>query len=811
MRLINRSGTARTSRWAAGSLLAIAAASASAQTASPPGQEGGAPAVAGAGASVPQSEASASSSSATGQVQEQGTTGDIIVTAQKREQTLSDVPLSITAVSGDQLLARGITDVASLVKVTPGLSFVESGNAVPVYSLRGVGFFDTALGARPTVSVYDDETPLPFSIMSVGASFDLQRVEVLKGPQGTLFGQNATGGAINYIAAKPTQNWEGGATASYGRFNTIDATGYVSGPLTSTLRARIAARGLRGDDWQYSYTRRDGLGAKRFVQGRLLLDWTPSDRLKFAFNANGFHDTSDTQAGQLTEVLLQIPRNAGRVPLLTAYPLSPNNPRAADWNFNEDLRRNNKFYQLALRGDYELSDDLTLTSITAYSKMTVRQRIDQDGTALTNSASDVSGRLSSFSQEVRLSGDLGPVQLVVGANYARDKSREYNLYDVSYATVAFALPTGQLPLFNLTNAQNFDTKAVFASADLNLTDTLVAHGGVRYTDAKLAYAACSRAANTVGANTLTSFFNILRRGAGLAPLSPLQVGDCITVDATVTPRESVGNLNQDNVSWRVGLDWKPAPQTLIYANVSKGYKSGSIPAPPALSTEAFRPVTQESLVAYEIGFKLPVVRRVLEATGALFYYDYTDKQVLGRVLTPPTQLGALQALVNIPKSRIQGAEFQLNAFPTAGLTLTLAGTYLDTKVTKDFVNYTITALQTNFRGNRFPYTPKYQLVADGQYEAPVTDTLVGLVGASVNYRSKTTAGFGDIPSLAIDDYALLDMRAGIRAQDRRWQAMLFMRNVTNTYYWTNVARLTDTIRRYAGEPRTYGVQLSTRF
>lgn len=810
MKMLSRNRIRRAGRWSTASLLAVAAG-ASAQTGSPPQQEGAAPAVTGAGASLPQSETNASPAAATGQTLAQDSSEEIVVTAQKRQQTLSDVPLSITAVSGDQLLSKGITDVAGLVKVTPGLSFVESGSAVPVYSLRGVGFFDTALGARPTVSVYNDEIPLPFSIMAIGASFDLQRVEVLKGPQGTLFGQNATGGAISYIAAKPTRDWEGGATVSYGRFNTVDATGHVNGPLTSTLRARIAARGLRGDDWQYSYTRRDGLGAKRFFQGRLLLDWTPTDRLKLAFNANGFRDKSDTQAGQLTEVLLQIPRNAGRVPLLTSYPLAPRNPRAADWNFNESLRRDNEFYQLALRGDYELTDDLTLTSITAYSKMNVSQRIDQDGTAITNSTSDVTGRLSSFSQEVRLSGDLGPVQLVVGANYARDKSRESNLYDLSYSTVAFALPTGQLPIFNLTNAQDFDTKALFASADFNLTDTLVAQGGIRYTDAKLDYAACSRAADTVGANTLTAFFNILRRGAGVAPISPLRIGDCITVDATVTPMESVGNLDQDNVSWRVGLAWKPAPQTLVYANVSKGYKSGSIPAPPALSTAAFRPVTQESLLAYEIGFKLPIVRRVLEATGALFYYDYTDKQVLGRVLTPPTQLGALQALVNIPKSRIQGAEFQLNAFPTPGLTLTLAGTYLDTKVTDDFVNFTITAVQTNFRGNAFPYTPKYQLVADGQYEAAVSDTLVGLVGANMNYRSRTTAGFGNIPSLDIDDYALLDIRAGLRAENRQWQATLFMRNVANTYYWTNVARLTDTIRRYAGEPRTYGILVSTRF
>jgi outer membrane receptor protein involved in Fe transport len=195
--------------------------------------------------------------------------------------------MSVTAITGDALTSRGIVNVQDLAKVTPGLSFAESGNGVPVYSLRGVGFFDTSLGARPTVSVYLDEAPLPFAIMSGGASFDLERVEVLKGPQGTLFGQNATGGAINYVSAKPSSTPAAGATLSFARFATADWQGYVTGPLAPGLNARLAVRTMQGGGWQKSYTRDDTLGQQNYLQGRFLLDWRASDRLRLQLDLSG--------------------------------------------------------------------------------------------------------------------------------------------------------------------------------------------------------------------------------------------------------------------------------------------------------------------------------------------------------------------------------------------------------------------------------------------------------------------------------------------------------------------------------------------
>ena len=165
------------------------------------------------------------------------------------------MPLSIATASGAELLKRGITDPTQLEALVPGFSYQKSSYGVPVFQLRGVGFYDTTQGVTPAVAVYVDEIPLPYSAMTRGAALDVERVEVLKGPQGTLFGQNSTGGAINYIAAKPTDQFSYGTYLDYGRFDAANVEGFVSGALSDTVRARAAVRFEHADAWQYSYTR----------------------------------------------------------------------------------------------------------------------------------------------------------------------------------------------------------------------------------------------------------------------------------------------------------------------------------------------------------------------------------------------------------------------------------------------------------------------------------------------------------------------------------------------------------------------------
>lgn len=740
---------------------------------------------------------------------------DIIVTANKRQESLMSVPVSVTAVTGEQLVSKGIYGVQDLVKVTPGLSYVESGRSVPVFSLRGVGFFDTSVASRPTVSVYVDEAPIPFSIEAKGAAFDLERVEVLKGPQGTLFGQNATGGAINYIAAKPTNTFKAGLIASYARFDTADIQGYVSGPLTSTLTARLALRSVNSGDWQRSETRGDSLGAQRFGQGRFLIDWRPTDRLKVAFSANGFYDKSDTQAPQFLAYVPASPTRSGLVPLLASHPSSNFRPRDADWDSGKDYRSHNWFYQFNLRADYDALDALKITSITSYSESKIDQLAEGDGTPLTNLDARQTGRIKSFSQELRASGDVGAFSYILGLNYASDDTEQAQAIDIRYSTTAWSLGGPPLLPLDATSSginQHFDTQAVFLNLDYHLSDTLSLRGGVRYTAADLHYDACAVTLTANAADGFTRLVNRVRAGLGLAAIAPIVPGQCASINPiTFGTDRYFSSLNQDNVSWRAGIDYKPVPGTLIYASVSKGYKAGSGSTPAATNDLQFSPVNQESVLAYEVGAKAKLFNRKAEVTAAAFYYDYRDKQVLGRAIFEPNVFGPLNALTNVPKSQIKGAEVQLTVFPVRGLTLTAAGTYLDSRVKGDFVNVDILGNSINFKDDTFPYTPKWQIVLDGDYHFPLGSGMNATLGANANYRSRTTSGFGGSNLLDIDAYWLVDLRAGVDFDEGKYSVQLFGRNITNQYYWTNVARSVDNARRYAGTPATYGAQISLKY
>lgn len=733
---------------------------------------------------------------------------DIVVTAQKRSQSLSDVPISITAQTGQQLVDKGISDIQGLTRITPGLSFVDSGRGVPVLSLRGVGFFDQSIGGRPTVSVYADEAPLPFSQMGRAASFDLERVEVLKGPQGTLFGQSSTGGAINYIAAKPTSQFSAGVNASFGRFDTLESQGYVSGPVTSTLKGRIAVNVVEGGDRQFSYTRpNDTIGSQDFLQGRILFDWRPTARLRIQTNVNGFRDK-----GELLELqLIGVRRPSAATAPLVAYPAAPRSNRAVDFNPNRNYGQSNRFYQGVLRADYDVFDAMTLTSLTTYSHLDVDIPTDGDGTSLPAYDQQLNGSARSFSEELRASGDVGGLHYLVGGNYARDHTNEVNAVDQTVANGSQV--NGQPLLDKLTTLlqQSFRTYAAFADATYSVVPGVRLTAGVRYTKQELAYNGCLRVDTANAARGYTSVINGYRAANNLPPIGIVAVGQCVTLDTALLPARAFGQQNEDNVSWRLGVDFKPVRGTLVYFNVNRGYKSGSAPAPGATAVAQFNPAKQESVTAYELGTKSALFNHKVDVTAAAFYYDYKDKQLLGRAIYQPNVFGAVTALVNVPKSRVYGAEAQVTVRPIHGMTLSGAATYLNTKVQSSFSNYSIIGQLLNFKDSPFPYTPKWQFTIDGEHRVPLSATLMGTVGGTYSYRTSTIAGFGRDPRLAIDSYGLLDLRAGIEALDGAWRLQAFGRNVTGKYYWTNVSVGADAIRRLPGTPATYGVQASYRF
>jgi iron complex outermembrane receptor protein len=739
---------------------------------------------------------------------------EIIVTAQKRQEAVNTVPMSITAATGVQLRDAGIDQPRDLVKITPGFSYADSYVGSPIYTLRGVGFSDISLGGRPTVSIYTDEAPIPFAIETRGASLDLERVEVLKGPQGTLFGQNATGGAINYIDAKPTQTQKYGFDASYGRFNALDLDGFVSGPIADDLTARVAFDHTQNDDWQRSYTTNAANGAGEFNNARVILAWTPTSRLKAQLNINGWVDNSDTQASQLLAVTPTSPAAAALIPGLLTYPVAPMNARAADFNPGQNYHKNNNFIQSSLRVDYDLSDHLVLTSISSLSHYAEHQLQDIDGTTLSNLSEFTTGDITSYSQELRLAGDLTPdAHFVVGVDYANDRVFQKNNTQFPQSTTALTfIPLG-LPLFadfDNYGTQQEETYAVFGNVDYKLTDRIKVYGGVRYTEADNRFNGCSSdSGDGIAASDFGPFQDYVRSLSGLPANPPIAKGGCITANALFVPGLVTETLNQDNVSWRLGGEWTPFSRTLFYANVSKGYKAGGFPDLGATTATQYLPASQESILAYEAGFKTTLIDRTLQLNGAVFYYDYRDKQILGRVLDP--LFGPLLKLINVPKSDIKGAELQLDWAPIHGLRVSAGASYIDSEVLDNFSNYDSNGNVVDFGGEAFPNTPKWQLVSAADYKWRLNDRLDAFVGGNATYQSKTNSELGNVPLLALKAYTLVDLRAGVQSSDGAWRLWLWGRNVGDVYYWTAASRDTDTTTRFAGMPRTFGVSLSYRY
>ncbi len=845
---------------------------------------------------------------------------EVIVTAQKREESINDVGMSIQTATGEKLNDLGITDTADLYKVVTGFSSNVTYYGTSIYTIRGVGFQDTALASGPTVSVYLDQMPLPFSALTQGVILDIARVEVLKGPQGTLFGQNSTGGAVNYIANKPTTEFESGIDLSYGRFNEIDISGFVSGPINDTLSYRLAARNITSDGWQEAtvdnpapdpfwsdastvavlgspraYTRSDNeWGEKDFTSLRASLQWDPSDTFSALLSVSGFIDESQTQAPALYGIASLNP-DGDLNPLVANYPRAGDDNRDADWgacvntfggdpdlvfvdgaafspagltisatdvdgnglNLNnrlldncEEAARDNDYFNASLRMDWDLNDDITVTSLTSFGEFDRDQQLESDGTFYQDYESSQDGFLDVFYQEIRIAGTLrGQGTWVVGANYEDTSTWDsfVQTYGISSAISTLGNPLGPT---QPNNRQNSETWAVFASFDYPIREDLIFQLGARYTDQERDYRGCGGDAGDGTWSDISEGIQAILQGefTGNADTVNAGPGGCGSTGPAPlfhpVPSGFTNELNEDNVSWRVGLNWEATPESLYYVNVSQGYKSGSFPTVAAAASLQLEPTKQEDLLAYEIGTKLSFNEGRVQLNAAVFYYDYTDKQILAAV--PDIIFGSLPALVNVPESDVMGGEISLEWYPIDGLRIAPSVSYAKSETKGQFESFdpffnpANNATPKDFSGQPFPNAPEWQANIDMQYEWNFDNGMVAFIGLSGNFQDETTGFFVDeckdpsapctreksistctggcsdvVPNfvgntdLVINERLLIDVRAGIETDS--WRLWAWGRNVTDKYYWNQVAHVNDVMLRYTGMPRTFGVSVSYRF
>lgn len=729
---------------------------------------------------------------------------EVVVTATKRQENINSVPMSVTAVTGAQLAHLGISSPNDLETVVPGFTYQKDRNGVPIYYIRGIGFYDDAIGGTPAVSVYLDQAPIPFSIEAQGVGFDVERVEVMKGPQGTLFGENTTGGAVNYIPNKPKDKLDGGVGLTYGNFNTVNADGYITGPISDTIDTRLALQTeQRFSGWQQSYTRNATLGKRDFATGRWLTDWTPSDSLNFELDVNGWINHSDTEADQYIAYAAAVPPPRGepeQAAILPPYPRAAANDRAADWNADELLKHHDGFFMTSLQGNWIVSSSLTLTSMSTYTYASINSGYDQDGTAFDDFFKTSTGLLRSGSEELRLAGEIRKLQYMLGGVYENQTTRE-NDFGQNIASNSGIGPFRYYDFLTINN-QDVHTKAAFGSLNYHLTRQLRLSGSARYTDQDRAFRGCL---SDSGDGEIARAFGIVLSSAHV----PLPAGQCVTFLPTGQPGLVHSHLNQDNVSWRGALSWQVAEHNLIYGSVARGFKAGAYDTLPAVFSVQFQPVTQESVLAYEAGFKSLSFDNKLSIDGALFYDDYKDKQISGYVPVP--LFGQLPALVSVPRSSVKGAELDVTMLPLNGLRLTVDATYVASRVDAKYMTSDPFSNVINIQGEQFPNTPKWQISGDAEYTFAVSDTWRAFLGANEYYRAHSYAAFGDNPTYLISGYALLGLRAGVESLDGKWRVQLWGHNITDKYYWLNAVHVVDVVDRTAGMPATYGVTVSRHF
>lgn len=832
---------------------------------------------------------------------------EIIVTAQKREESINEVGMSVQAATGDELFDLGITETSQLYKVVTGFNSNVTYYGTEIYTIRGVGFQDTSLAGAPTVSVYMDEAPLQYAVLTQGATLDLNRVEVLKGPQGTLFGQNATGGAVNYIANKPTPEFESGIDVSYGRFNTIDLAGFLSGPITESLGYRVAARTIHSGGWQTNYAEDLDLepdpywteqgvsydvdnnrGDREFYNYRLALQWDPNERFGALLTVAGFVDKSDSHQPQLSGIAPLNPTNPLR-PLVAQYPLAPNNNRAASWgpcvnvsggdpsnltgnpdpdpegfqpgdveNLSNRLYENckpstkdNDYTSGTLRMDWDVNDDITLTSLTSYGKFNRDQRLESDGTLYQDYESAQDGYTKAFFQELRVAGGVGGTGAwVVGVNYEDTSTWDSFIQTYGYSSAVPTQVFTRTPLgpTQPNNRQKSETWAVFGNIDYPLTETVTVQAGLRYTDQKRDYRGCGGdAGDGTWADISVEIQLLLQLLDGVDPADWVSLdagpGNCASFGPPPTyapqPDGFTDELNEDNVSWRLASNWEMAPGKMLYGSISKGFKSGSFPTVAAAAFYQLEPAVQEELLAYEIGTKLALAGNTMQWNTAVFYYDYTDKQILGAIAD--IVFGSLPALVNVPDSEVYGIEMTLDWYPVEGLRIAPSFTYSKSEIKGEFRNFdpfwsTSNPDTKDFSGQPFPNAPKWHANLDAQYQWTLGSGMIMFVGANLNYQSGTKGFFFDTceepgisctrdavagqvdtqgtpivhgdTDLPINSRTLLDLRAGIEMGN--WRVWAWGRNVTDEHYWNQVAHVNDVLLRFTGMPATYGLSLTYR-
>jgi len=749
---------------------------------------------------------------------------EIVVTAQKRPERLQDVGVAITSFSTTNIRELGFTVPADIAAQTPGLDVKNAlGSVNPIYTLRGIGLNDYNVNNNPSVGVYLDEIYLASAAYQSFPLFDVGPIEVLRGPQGTLYGRNSTGGAINIYSAKPTDEFEAYLDAELANWGTQRLQGAISGPLSSALSGRVAVHRARSDGY---YTN----NGNPTTAGRIGDDATLLDA-----------------RGQLI----------GQPPAGTVIPTNPRVP-ASDPFFAQDTT--------AVRGilEWKVNPSSTLTAsihhLKDQSDMLVRSMsknsVDRNGFSPTDNnpftvdanfgAGGKRADITGWGGYIRLSNNWGAGELVLISGYESIKRKlpfedsspwrildqlfTEKMYEFSQEIRLTVIPNSQWlwtigGYYGVENIaarkdingldgplrtnirtdfqQRSDTWAMFAQTEWTPTPALRFTGGIRY-----------------------SFDNKRYSGGSFLPTPPYgPYGVDLAPTFWALPLTNKNQFDEDNWSGKVSLDWSIRDHQLAYVSWRKGYKNGGFDGSTITSEAALLPFFGETLYAWELGFKSRWLGGKVQWNSAAFLYDYRDmqaesKQAVGEGLTG---LVFESIRTNAGEASVWGIESDLWLKPAARLEMKLGISYLQTKITDWFVkgidstNPTVAqearAIRQAYIGNHLPDSPEVSFNQVFKYTFSIAMNKALETSLNTNYVSRVYKNIDNQSHLRTDAYWLVNGHVALTPADGRWRIAIWGKNLTNTVYFREKVENfgPDWIYGTPGAPKSYGLTFSYRW
>ncbi len=734
---------------------------------------------------------------------ETGGVTEIVVTAQRTEQRLQDVPISISAFSADDLKRTGTDDITRLAQNTPGFSFGRSGlEARP--AIRGVRTENVAGNGDPTIGFYVDDIYQSRPAQAGQPFIDVARVEVLRGPQGTLFGRNVFGGAVSVVSALPSKDFDFGGDVTVGNYARVGVTGFVSIPLSDTFAVRIAGTRETRDGYvrNIAVTNND-LYSKdtKFVRGTAL--WTPTDALEIIVRASywteggtggqafgykpqgGFINPNATQAQfdatggrDLTGTLVRnlnfyslasgqrdgIADFAGRDLGVTV------NPDPYIWQ--GQLRSFASLEQTAISGQIKYStDSIFIRSITSYQNFSYVANSGEVAGPTAGESRQIRGSKAT-SQELQIGGvATKPFQWIVGLYYLNDKVFDEFGFFRTNINDGFAGSRGPF-------TAKVISKAAYAQASYYVLPQLRLTGGIRYTEDKKDFDVTN--------------FRIL---AG--------------VDVVNNSFQLAGTFRK--TTWRAGIDYFATDDNMIYANVSTGFRSGGFNG--GAGTNPLIPATfaPETVTAYEIGSKNRFADGKVQLNLAIYRNDFRDLQVQNQFIVGTATLSAIR---NAGRAYSQGIEIDLQARPTPELTLNATANFVKTEYT-DYItsappNYPAAPAGFSLAGKQIPFNPKSKFTFGARYDIDLggSGTLTPSANAIVS-SSYFNTDYNTVLDLQ-DAYAKFDARLAWRSADKRYGIDLFVENIGNIAVKNRGVFGSQGLNASYETPRFFGVKLSIR-